>query len=87
MILSISLLVGVGFLHFKQIYPISGVTNEYISKAEKLIVIENNPTGQFGKLIELETHRKIDYFILKYSGYTFSVEEMLSRIKNTIEGV
>ncbi|MEJ2295717.1 MAG: 2-oxoacid:acceptor oxidoreductase subunit alpha, partial [Candidatus Lokiarchaeota archaeon] len=74
----------IGFLHFRQIYPLNEVTNDYVSKAEKLIIIESNPTGQFAKLIELETHHKIDYHILKSSGYTFSVEELLSRIKKAI---
>ena len=77
----------VGFLHFKQVYPLNEVTNNYISKAEKVIVIESNPTGQFAKLIELGTQRKVDHLILKYSGYTFSVEEILDRIKKVIEGV
>jgi 2-oxoglutarate ferredoxin oxidoreductase subunit alpha len=75
----------VGFLHFRQIYPLNEATNDYVSKAEKLIIIESNPTGQFAKLIELETHHKIDYHILKSSGYTFSVEELLNRIKKAIE--
>ena len=75
----------IGFLHFRQIYPLNEVTNEYVAKAEKLIVIESNPTGQFAKLIELETHQKIDYQILKSSGYTFSVEELSNRIKKAIE--
>lgn len=77
----------VGYLHYKQVYPLNEVTNNYVSKAEKVIVIESNPTGQFAKLIELETHRKVDHLILKYSGYTFSVEEILDRIKKVIEGV
>jgi 2-oxoglutarate ferredoxin oxidoreductase subunit alpha len=77
----------VGFLHYKQVYPLNEVTNNYVSKAEKVIVIESNPMGQFAKLIELETHRKVDHLILKYSGYTFSVEEILDRIKKVIEGV
>ncbi|MFW9928585.1 MAG: 2-oxoacid:acceptor oxidoreductase subunit alpha [Candidatus Thorarchaeota archaeon] len=77
----------VGFLHFKQVYPLNEVTNNYVSKAEKIIVIESNPTAQFGNLIELETHRKTDHVILKYSGYTFSVEEILDRIKKVIEGI
>jgi 2-oxoglutarate ferredoxin oxidoreductase subunit alpha len=75
----------VGFLHFNQVFPLNKITNDYVSKAEKLIVIESNPSGQFANLIELETHHKIDHLILKYSGYTFSVEEIIHRIKKIIE--
>ena len=75
----------VGFLHFNQVYPLNKITNDYVSNAEKLIIIESNPSGQFANLIELETHRKIDHLILKYSGYTFSVEEIIHRIKKIIE--
>jgi 2-oxoglutarate ferredoxin oxidoreductase subunit alpha len=75
----------VGFLHYKQVYPLNKITNNYVSKVEKLIVVESNPSGQFANLIELETHRKVDHLILKYSGYIFSVEEMINRIKKVIE--
>jgi 2-oxoglutarate ferredoxin oxidoreductase subunit alpha len=75
----------IGFLHYKQVYPLNKITNDYISKAEKLIVIESNPTGQFANLVELETHRKVDHLILNYSGYTFSVEEIMDQIKKAIE--
>jgi 2-oxoglutarate ferredoxin oxidoreductase subunit alpha len=75
----------IGFLHFKQVYPLHESISNYILKAVKTIVVEGNPTGQFAKLLELETHHKIDHLILKYSGYTFSVEELIDRIKKFIE--
>ena len=75
----------IGFLHYNQVYPLNKITNDYISKAEKLIVIESNPSGQFANLIELETHRRIDHLILNYSGYSFSVEELTNQIKKAIE--
>jgi 2-oxoglutarate ferredoxin oxidoreductase subunit alpha len=75
----------IGFLHYNQVYPLNKITNDYVSKAEKLIVIESNPSGQFANLIELETHRRIDHLILNYSGYSFSVEELTNQIKKAIE--
>ncbi|MFX1444855.1 MAG: 2-oxoacid:acceptor oxidoreductase subunit alpha [Promethearchaeota archaeon] len=77
---------NVAFLHFKQVYPLHSSVNDYVRKAKKIIAIENNPTGQFGKLVELETHIKIDRFILKYSGYVFSVEELYQKLKKIIVG-
>jgi 2-oxoglutarate ferredoxin oxidoreductase subunit alpha len=76
----------VALLYFKQVYPIHSSVKAYIEKAEQTIVIENNPNAQLTKLIELESHRAIDFKILRYTGYAFSVEELLNSIKNILEG-
>ena len=76
----------IGFLFFKQIYPIHEIVLDYLIKAEIKISIEQNPTGQFAKLLENETHINMNYRILKYSGYVFSVEEIVDKLKKIIEG-
>ncbi len=76
----------VALLYFKQVYPIHSSVKNYIEKAEQTIIIENNPNAQLAKLIELESHRAVDFKILRYTGYAFSVEELLERIKNILEG-
>ncbi|MHA2182861.1 MAG: 2-oxoacid:acceptor oxidoreductase subunit alpha [Promethearchaeota archaeon] len=76
----------IGFLFFKQIYPIHESVLGYLIKAEIKISIEQNPTGQFAKLLENETHINMNHRILKYSGYVFSVEEIVERLKKIIEG-
>ena len=76
----------VALLYFKQVYPIHSSVKNYIEKAEQTIIIENNPNAQLNKLIELESHRAIDFKILRYTGYAFSVEELLDKIKNILEG-
>jgi len=75
----------IGFLHFKQIYPVHPITFEYLIKAEKKISIEQNPTGQFAKLLENEFHINMNHRILKYSGYVFSVEEIVEELRKYIE--
>ncbi len=77
----------IGFLFFKQIYPIHESVIGYLIKAEIKISIEQNPTGQFAKLLENETHINMNHRILKYSGYVFSVEEIIGKLKKIIEGV
>ena len=74
----------IGFLHFKQIYPIHESVLSYLIKAEIKISIEQNPTGQFAKLIENETHINMNHRILKYSGYVFSVEEIVNKLKKIL---
>lgn len=72
----------IAFLSFSQVYPLYSGTKKYLEKAEKLIIIENNATGQFGKLIKLYTGVEIENKILKYNGLPFSVEEIMEKIKN-----
>lgn len=72
----------IAFLFFKQIYPIHKSVLDYLIKAEIKITIEQNPTGQFAKLLENETHINMNHRILKHSGYVFSVEEIISELKN-----
>jgi 2-oxoglutarate ferredoxin oxidoreductase subunit alpha len=74
----------VALLHFKQVYPLHAKTTGYLEKAEKTIIVENNPTSQFGNLIKLETGIKIDEKILKYDGMPFSVEELEKRLREMI---
>ncbi|MFX0060297.1 MAG: 2-oxoacid:acceptor oxidoreductase subunit alpha [Candidatus Hodarchaeota archaeon] len=76
----------VAFLFFKQVYPIHKDAFNYLIKAEKKIAIEQNPNGDFAKLLENETHINMNHRILKHSGYVFSVEEILNELKNIIEG-
>ena len=76
----------VGFLFFRQVYPVHKDVFDYLIKAEIKIAIEQNPTGQFAKLLENETHINMNHRILKHSGYTFSVEEIHDRLKKLIEG-
>jgi 2-oxoglutarate ferredoxin oxidoreductase subunit alpha len=72
----------VAFLHFNQVYPLHPETASYLHRARTTVLIENNATAQFGKLIELHTGRKIDKKILKYNGAPFSVEEIERKLKS-----
>jgi len=70
------------FLHFKQVYPIHLSTTDYLKKAEKTIIIENNATSQFANLIKLQTGISIDRKILKYNGLPFFVEEIEAELND-----
>ena len=71
-----------GFLHFKQVYPLPREIMGYLVNAQKVIAIENNATGQFANLIKKETGFEIKNKILKYDGRPFSVEDVASKVKN-----
>ncbi len=74
---------GVAMLHFCQLYPLFAKTNQQLSRAKKVLILENNATGQFANLIKLLA----DYWIpvpnrlLKFNGAPFSVEEVTTFIQ------
>ncbi|MGB9936088.1 MAG: 2-oxoacid:acceptor oxidoreductase subunit alpha [Methanobacterium sp.] len=77
----------IAFLHFKQVYPLHESTLNYLEKAEKTIIFENNATAQFANLIKQITGFKIHENALKYNGMPFSVEEVTEYLKNFMERV
>lgn len=77
----------IGFLYFKQVYPLHESTIKYLDKADNTIIFENNAESQFAKLIKLQTDFKIDKNILKYNGRPFSVEEVTESLKDFIGSV
>ena len=72
-------------LHYKQLYPLHPDTASYLNKADKTVIIESNATGQFGRLIKLYTGIEIDERILKYSGLSFTVEEVVESLKKILD--
>jgi 2-oxoglutarate ferredoxin oxidoreductase subunit alpha len=72
------------FLHFKQVYPLPEQTREYLEKAEMTILVENNATAQFGKLLQLEAGMSVDRKILKWDGLAFSADALAGRLKEVL---
>lgn len=67
-------------LHFTWVYPPAPEAIHYLRQAERIIMVENNSTGQFGKLLHAEFGVAVDHRILKYNGLPFSVEELVREI-------
>jgi 2-oxoglutarate ferredoxin oxidoreductase subunit alpha len=72
------------FLHFKQVYPLPCQTSNYLKKAKRIIIVENNATSQFAKLIKLHTGIEINDRILKYDGLSFYVEELAEKLNDLL---
>jgi 2-oxoglutarate ferredoxin oxidoreductase subunit alpha len=49
------------------------------------MIVENNATSQFSKLIKLHTGVDVETQILKYTGLPFSVEELAEKIQKNIQ--
>lgn len=71
-------------LHYKQVYPVPKLSREMLEKAEKLILVEQNYSGQFGTLLKKEWGIKFDKKILKYNGMPFSLEEVEEELKKEV---
>lgn len=68
-------------IHFKQVFPLPTDLPDYFKGAEKIVVIENNFTGQFANLLKQEGV-EVSETVLKYDGEPFSVEELIETFKN-----
>ncbi len=72
-------------LHFSQVFPVPPQAESLIQKAKKIILVENNATGQFNNLIKLAFGREADQLILQYNGLPFDVETLSEKIKEALK--
>ncbi|MBN2019663.1 MAG: 2-oxoacid:acceptor oxidoreductase subunit alpha [Sedimentisphaerales bacterium] len=72
-------------LHYSQVYPLHQKTADLLGKAGKVVVLEGNATGQFAKLIRLNTGIEIENRLLKYNGLGFTVEEVTAGLKKILK--
>lgn len=72
-------------LHFSQVYPLDrNAIAEKVGKAEKVILIENNATGQFGKILKTYASIEVTDTILKYNGLCFASDELAIILKTKL---
>lgn len=64
------------FLQVLYLMPLSDEIEKEIKKAKKIILVENNLTGQLGRLIREKTGIKIENRILKYDSRPFKSDEL-----------
>lgn len=77
----------VGFVQIKMLHPFPA---EYIksllSGVKTIIDIEANQSGQMGSLLNEHLDRKVDYYILKYTGRPMTCNEVFDSVKKVIDG-
>jgi len=64
------------FLQVLYMKPMSSEIKKEMVKAKKVVLVENNLTGQLGRLIREKTGLKIDNRILRYDGRPFRSDEL-----------
>jgi len=72
----------VGFLHYQYIYPLKEEKIIQFAKEKvKIVLIENNQSNGFGKLIKSESNFYISNTINKFDGRPFFVDDILEYLK------
>lgn len=71
----------IAHVHFSQVYPLSQKGKTILMKAKKIIVVENNATGQFANLLEREYHLEKTERVLQSNGNPFSVETLFKQLQ------
>lgn len=75
------------YVHFTHLYPLEeNVIKSIIHDENKCILIENNSTGQFGRLLRQETGIYIEKQLLKYDGRPIYKEEIVEYVKKIVSG-
>ncbi|MCG8686905.1 MAG: hypothetical protein MI892_18635, partial [Desulfobacterales bacterium] len=72
------------FLQVLYCKPLSPQIKKELEKAENIILVECNVTGQLGRLIREKTGIKIQNRLLKYNGRPFHTDELKSLIKSIL---
>ena len=71
----------VAFLHIRQLFPLSPSLLTYINQADRVVVMENNATGQLASLLKQYLDVHVHQQVLKYNGVPFTIEEVDHTIK------
>ncbi len=71
-------------LYFSHVYPLHNSTAEILKKAQKTIMVENNATAQFARLLKIYTGITVDHRILKYNGLAFASDELSEKLDSVL---
>ncbi|MCZ6582612.1 MAG: 2-oxoacid:ferredoxin oxidoreductase subunit alpha [Thaumarchaeota archaeon] len=76
----------VGFIQLKLLHPFpTDYINSMLKDVKTIIDIEANQTGQLGMLLNTYLDRKIDYYVLKYTGRPMTNTEIYDSLKKILE--
>lgn len=69
------------YLHISYLHPFPKKITEILNNANKIVIVENNLTGQLRKLIAKELGLFIENAILKHDGLPFKPAEIINKLK------
>jgi 2-oxoglutarate ferredoxin oxidoreductase subunit alpha len=68
-------------LHFSWLYPLPEAALEYLERAERIVVLEQNATGQFADLLLRDLGFPVDEKYLKFNGLQLTVEDIVELLE------
>lgn len=68
-------------VHFRDLWPFPAQAAAEALAGGRLVIVENNYTAQFKRLLQSETCIPVDHVILRYDGRPFSPEDILASLK------
>ncbi len=72
----------IAYLHYEYIYPTkTEKLTKLAQEGKRIILVENNQTGQLGKLITEESGYQFNEKLLKYDGRPFFIEDILNYLE------
>ncbi|NLA75173.1 MAG: hypothetical protein GX846_06865 [Deltaproteobacteria bacterium] len=72
----------ISWLHFSQVWPLYPDNFlKYLEAAKMVISVEGNATGQFARLIRMETGFHIHKQVLRYDGLPITPDFIINRAK------
>jgi 2-oxoglutarate ferredoxin oxidoreductase subunit alpha len=84
--LEIARVPDTALLHFPWVHPLHPSAKAILSRADDIVLAENNSTGQFAELLLRETGVQIRKRVLQYNGMPFSVEGLAKRLSEYFAG-
>ena len=75
----------IAILHFQQVFPLHMETRNQLQKVRSMILLEGNPSGQFGGVLKQHWGIQWKHRILKYNGLQFSVEEVQAALLEILD--
>jgi 2-oxoglutarate ferredoxin oxidoreductase subunit alpha len=70
----------IAVLHFSQVFPLPPEASDLLERADTTILVENNYTGQFGRLLRAYTGFDVRHSIRQYDGRPFCSEALAKKI-------
>lgn len=77
--------ISIGGLSFGDLYPLpTKLLKKYAGTAKVIVNVEQNYTGQLGKLIAQETGILMNKSIVKYDGRQLNAQDIIDRVKSEV---
>jgi len=73
-------------VHFSQVFPLQPEAVRTLEQAKRIVVVEQNATGQFARLLRGYYGITGTESVLKYNGRPFSVEELVAELTARLAG-